>query len=119
MPSRSKIHGIWRAGFYIHGWTIVRTIALRWVIFKQKKESATICLGLIYWSMDSSQPPTPDTVPLKNFHRTVNPQREYKQFMVSQFPHSENYHPAEICNIMVRKIVITFSERILHFCCQF
>jgi hypothetical protein len=65
MPSRSKIRRIWRTGFYIYGWTVVRTVALRWVIFKQKKGSATICLGLIYCFMGLSQPPTRDTVPLK------------------------------------------------------
>jgi hypothetical protein len=65
MTSRSKICWIWRTGFYIYGWTIVGTIALWWVIFKQKKGSGTICLGLIYCSMGSSQPPTHDTVPLK------------------------------------------------------
>jgi hypothetical protein len=61
---RSKIRRIWRTGFYIYGWTIVHTVALRWAIFKQKKGSVAICLGLIYCSMGSSQPPTRDTVPL-------------------------------------------------------
>jgi hypothetical protein len=63
-PSCSKICRIWRTRFYIYGWTIVQTVALRWAIFKQKKGSATICLGLIYCFMGSSQPPTRDTVPL-------------------------------------------------------
>jgi hypothetical protein len=66
MPSRSKIRRTWRTGFYISGWTIVRTVAWRWSIFKHKKGSATICLGLIFCSMGSSQPPTRDTVPLNN-----------------------------------------------------
>jgi hypothetical protein len=62
MPSRSKIRRIWRTVFYIYGCTIVRNVALRWAIFKQKKGSATICLGLIYCSMGSSQPKTHGTV---------------------------------------------------------
>jgi hypothetical protein len=39
------------------------TVALRLSIFKQKKGSATISVGLSYCSMGSSQPPSRDTVP--------------------------------------------------------
>jgi hypothetical protein len=47
---------------YING--TLRTVALRWPIFKQKKGSATISLGLNYCSMGSSLSPFRDTVPL-------------------------------------------------------
>jgi hypothetical protein len=53
--------------FYIDGCTIVWTLAYRRRIFKQKKGSATIGLGLNYHSMVLSQPLSRDTVPLTNF----------------------------------------------------
>jgi hypothetical protein len=47
----------------------VRTIALRQVSFKWKKELATISLDLIYQSMVLSQPPSRDSVPLRYLFR--------------------------------------------------
>jgi hypothetical protein len=41
------------------------TVPLRWPIFKQKKGSATINLGLNYCSMGSSHSLSRDTVPLR------------------------------------------------------
>jgi hypothetical protein len=61
-PSLSKIRRIWRPGFYIDGCTILWALAKIRQIFKQKKGSATISLGLIYYSMVLSQPPSRDTV---------------------------------------------------------
>jgi hypothetical protein len=49
--------------FYIDGCGTLRTVALRRPIFKPKKGSATISLGLNYCSMGLSQPPFRDTVP--------------------------------------------------------
>jgi hypothetical protein len=46
------------------GFGTLRTVALRWPIFKPKKGPATISLGLNYCSMGLSQPPFRDTVPL-------------------------------------------------------
>jgi hypothetical protein len=43
---------------YIDGCTTVRTIALKWPIFKQKKGCAAISLGLNCYSMGSFQPPS-------------------------------------------------------------
>jgi hypothetical protein len=59
----SKIRRIWRTCFYIDGCAIVRTVALKWPIFKQKKGCTTISIGLNYCSIGSSQPPSRDTVP--------------------------------------------------------
>jgi hypothetical protein len=42
----------------------VRTVALRWVVFKRGKGFATMGLGLIYTLHILSQPPSHDTVPL-------------------------------------------------------
>jgi hypothetical protein len=36
-------------------------------------------------------------------HRTVNPPTEYKQFIISQFPHGENYYTVKIFNHTFRK----------------
>jgi hypothetical protein len=44
---------------------MARTRFFRWPIFKQKKGSTTISLGLNYRFMGSSQSPSRDTVPLK------------------------------------------------------
>jgi hypothetical protein len=68
-PSLSKIRRIWRTCFYIDGCATVPTIALKWPIFEQKKGRATICSGLNYCSMGSSQPPSRDTVPLRWFKK--------------------------------------------------
>jgi hypothetical protein len=43
------------------------TNGLRWPIFKLKKGSITLSLGLNYCSLDSSQSPSCDTVPLTLF----------------------------------------------------
>jgi hypothetical protein len=66
--SRGKIRRIWRASFYIDGCVTLRAVALRRPIFKQKKRSATIILGLNYYrySMGSSLSPFRDTVPLSS-----------------------------------------------------
>jgi hypothetical protein len=45
-PSLSKIRRIWRTCFYIDGCATVRTVALKWPIFKKKKGFATISLLL-------------------------------------------------------------------------
>jgi hypothetical protein len=42
---------ILRSSFYIDGCVTLRAVALRWQVFKQKKGSATISLGLNYCSM--------------------------------------------------------------------
>jgi hypothetical protein len=41
-----------------------QSVALKKTIFKQKKGFASLSLGLIYYSIASSQPPSWDTVPL-------------------------------------------------------
>jgi hypothetical protein len=64
MLSRSKIRRIWRTSVYIDGCGTLRTVALSRPIFKQKKGSATISLGLNYCCMGSSHSPSRDTVPL-------------------------------------------------------
>jgi hypothetical protein len=78
-PSLSKIHWIWRTCFYIDGCATVRTVALKWQIFKQKKGCAAICWGLNYCSMGSSQPPSRDTLisTLKNA-RNPNPSKGFR-----------------------------------------
>jgi hypothetical protein len=53
--------------FYIDGCGTLQTVALRWPIFKQKKGSATISLGLNYCSMGLSHSLSCDTVPLNLF----------------------------------------------------
>jgi hypothetical protein len=53
-----------RTSFYINGCVTLQTVALRQPIFKQKKVSVTISLGIHYCTMGSSQPPSRDTVPL-------------------------------------------------------
>jgi hypothetical protein len=45
------------------------TVALRWPIFKQKKGYATSSLGINHCSKGSSQPPSHDTVPVRNRSR--------------------------------------------------
>jgi hypothetical protein len=53
---------------FLHRWMrycSVQTVALKWLIFKQKKGCTTISLGLNYCSMGSSQPPSRETVPLR------------------------------------------------------
>jgi hypothetical protein len=45
---------------------VLRTVALRRRIFKEKKGRATFGLGLNYCSMGSSQPSSFDTVPLSD-----------------------------------------------------
>jgi hypothetical protein len=70
-PILSKIRQIWRTCFYIDGCATVRTIALKWPIFEQKKGPATICLGLNYCSMGSSQPPSCETVPLNHVFKNT------------------------------------------------
>jgi hypothetical protein len=66
MPSCSKIRRIWWVTFHIDGFCTLRTVALRRPIFKQKKGSATISLGLNYCSMGSSHSLSYDTVPLSH-----------------------------------------------------
>jgi hypothetical protein len=61
-PSSGKIRRIWRTSFCIDGSVTLLTGALRRPIFKQKKGSAIISLGLNYCSMGSSQSPCRDTV---------------------------------------------------------
>jgi hypothetical protein len=63
-PRSSKIHQIWRTGFYIDKCATIRTVALRQTIFKQKKGFATISLGLICHSLVLSQLPSRGTVPI-------------------------------------------------------
>jgi hypothetical protein len=56
--------------------TSLRTVALRRPIFKQKKVSATISLGLNYCSMGSSLSPFRDTVPLNKCKLLKNKKQE-------------------------------------------
>jgi hypothetical protein len=60
-----QIRRIWDTWFYIYGSTAQWTVALKRPIFKQKKGFANLSLGLIYYSIASSQPPSRDTVPLR------------------------------------------------------
>jgi hypothetical protein len=62
--SHGKSRRIWTTGFYIDGCGTLQTVALRWTIFKPKKGSVTISLGLNYCSLDLSQPLFRDTVPV-------------------------------------------------------
>jgi hypothetical protein len=64
MPSRSKICWISWISFHIDGCGTLRTVALRRPIFRQKKGSAAISLGLNFCSMGSSHSLSRDTVPL-------------------------------------------------------
>jgi hypothetical protein len=50
------IRRIWDPWFHIYGNTAQRTVALKRPIFKWKKEFANLSLGLISYSMASSQP---------------------------------------------------------------
>jgi hypothetical protein len=54
----------YRTSFCIDGCGTLQSFALRRPIFKQKKGSATISLGLNYYSMGSSLSPFHDTVSL-------------------------------------------------------
>jgi hypothetical protein len=51
----------------IYGSTAQRTVALKRPIFKREKGFANLNLGLIYYSVASSQPSSRDTVPLNEF----------------------------------------------------
>jgi hypothetical protein len=53
--------------FLHHGCGTQWTVALRRLIFKQKKGYVTIGLGLNYCSMGSSHSPSCDTVPLTDY----------------------------------------------------
>jgi hypothetical protein len=50
--------------FYMYGSTAQWTVALKRLIFKWKKVFANLGLGLIYYSIATSQSPSHDTVPL-------------------------------------------------------
>jgi hypothetical protein len=78
MPSRSKIRRIWWISFT----SMDCCFKLKRPIFKQKKGSATISLGLNYCSMGSSHSLSRDTVPLiifKCFHAILIPDGDSHQ----------------------------------------
>jgi hypothetical protein len=56
-----------RTCFYIDGCATRRAVALRRRIFKQKKGFANLSLGLNYHSKAFPQPPSRDTVPLRQY----------------------------------------------------
>jgi hypothetical protein len=67
----SSIYSDWRPWrdqpqAYINGCATRRAVALKRPIFKLKKGFTTISLGLIYHSKALPQPPSRDTIPLKN-----------------------------------------------------
>jgi hypothetical protein len=67
----SKLWQIWwirDPWFNIYGSTAQWTVALQRPIFKRKKGFVNLSLGLICYSIASSQPPSRDTVPLKQYN---------------------------------------------------
>jgi hypothetical protein len=74
--------------FYIDGCATLQTFTLRWPIFKQKKGSLTISLGLNYCSMGSSQPTISWHFPFhvlkveKLISRIVNPHKKLKCYFL-------------------------------------
>jgi hypothetical protein len=61
---KEPVDHLLRIFHYIDGCVTLRTVAVRWPIFKQKKECATIRFGFNYCSIRLSQPQSRDTVPL-------------------------------------------------------
>jgi hypothetical protein len=59
------IRRIWNPWFYTYVSNAQRTVTLKWPIFKPKKGFANLSLGLIHYSIASSQPPSCNTVPLR------------------------------------------------------